>query len=423
MLRLVLFFFPFLLPLLSHAGLTLEECYVLAIANSETMTLADLRALIEEDRTREVWGMALPQLTGEADFITKGDAKHIHHHERTKNAKVSLIIPLFNFGGAMNAIHAQEKREISAIIDIERARQEVLYATNHAYFLLLEAQKFEAIIKESLHTLQRQHQITKDFKNLGLVHENELLLVEVQQALMEQELLQAQNCIAIAIAKLNRLIGYKLDNPTEIVDILDQTHWDGNIYQIICEIRDNHPILKSLVVQIEAARLTYEAEKGNLYPKIYGFSNYSTTDDYALPYKHGLDAGIGIQLSFYDGGKTWAKLKRLKKEKEQLEQQYAAAEKDIELEVRTAFLNVQNAANRIPLAQKSIKLAEQNLKITQDHFTEGLITNVDVINDEENLLKARSNYYQALYQFHKAKADLTYAAGITIYPQGCHHEE
>lgn len=406
-----------------HAALTLDDCYYLAIANSETMTLADLRALIEEDRTREIWGMALPQLSVEADFITKGDAKRFHHHERTKNARVSLIVPLYNFGGASNAITAQEKREESAIIDIDRARQEVLYATNHTYFILLDAQKIEMILKESIQTLNGQMRITKDFKEQGLVHENDLHLVEVELALMQQELMQAQNNVSLARAKLNRLIGYELDYPTDIVDVLEQTSWEGNLNQILFEAKNNHPILKSLQVQIEAARYTHKAEKGKLYPSIYGYSNYSTTDDYALPYKHGFDAGLGVQISLYDGGTTWAKLKRLKKEVCELEQRYAAEEKNIELNIRSAVLNIESAVNKIPLALKGIELAEGNLKTTQEHFAEGLITNVDVINDEEKMLKARSNYYRSLYQFHQAKADLAFAAGITVYIQGCKNYE
>lgn len=403
--------------------LTLDDCYHLAIANSDKMSLADLRAMIEEDRTREIWGIAFPQLSGQADLITKGDAKHVRHHKRTKNAKVSLIIPIYNFGGAQHAITAQEKREESAIIDIDRARQEVLYATNHAYFILLEAQKLELILKESLQTLQVQYRITKDFKEQGLVHENEMFLVEVEQALLQQDYLQAQNYIALSKAKLNRLIGYELDYPTEIEDILEQTNWDTNLYQILCEGLDNHPVLKSLSAKIEAASYTHRAAKGDLFPSIYGFTNYSTTDDYALPYKHGLDAGIGVRMTFYDGGTTWAKIKRLKKEVEEMQQRYAATEKDIELGIRSAFLNAESAFNKIPLASKSIALAERSLKITQDHFGEGLVTNADVINDEENLLKARSNYYQSLYQFHKAKADLAYAAGQTIFFQGCQYED
>lgn len=419
----LLFSLTFCFHSLSFCALTLDNCYSLAIANSEKMCIADLRAMIEEDKSREAWGMALPQLSAHADFITKGSAKDIHHHDRTKNAKVSLIVPIYNFGGSINTIYAQEKREESAIIDIDKTRQEVLYTTNHAYFVLLEAKKVESILRESLQTLQNQYKITKDFKEQGLVHVNEILLVEVEQALMEQEHLQAQNYIALATARLNRLIGYELDFQTEIEDVLEQTIWDGNIYRYLCYARENHPILKSLEAKIEAARYSHKAEKGGLYPNIYGFSNYSTTDDYALPYKHGLDAGIGIQLSLYDGGRTWTKIKRLKKEVEEIEQQYASAEKDIELSIRNAYLNVESSFHKIPLARKSIQLAELNLKITQDHFSEGLMTNADVINDEEKLLKTRSNYCHALYQFHKAQADLVYAAGITMYSQGCDDDE
>ena len=401
-----------------QAALSLYDCYDLAITNSETMNLADLRALIEEDRTREVWGMALPQLSAEADFITKGDVRHIHHHDRTKNARVSLLIPLYHFG-AFSTISAQEKQQESAIFDIDRARQEVIYATHHAYFILLEAQKIEMILQDSLKILDSQLHISKDFMLQGLIHEDELLLVEVELALKQQELMQAENSVLLAIAKLNRLIGYQVNNPTEIVDNLSDTSWTKNYNQLIFEAKTNHPVLKSLEAKIESARYAHKAEKGKLFPYFYGYTNYSTTDDYALPYKHGLDAGLGIQISLWDGGTTWARIKRLKKEICELEQRYVAEEKDIELHIRTAYLNLESANNKIPISLKGIELAKRNLKTTQDHFAEGLISNVDVINDEGKLLRALFNYYQALYQFHKAKADLVYAAGLTLYIQGC----
>lgn len=423
------------------ATLTLDECYNLAIANSEKMTLADLRALIEEDRTREMWGNVFPQLSAEADFITKGAATHVHQHKRTKNGRVSLIVPLYHFG-AFHTISAQEKREESALIDIDRARQEVLYGVNHAYFVLLEVQKMESLLKESIQRLNKQLGITKDFTSQGLVHENETLLLEVELAFMQQEILQAENNVLIAKAKLNRFIGYALDYPTKIRDLLEvestnlnlsdyssndclniTSSIDSQLHRILFEAKNNHPILRSLEAQIEAARYTCKAEKGNLFPFIYGYTNYSTTDDYALPYKHGLDAGIGIKLSLYDGGKTWAKLKRLKKELCELTERYVAEEKNIELNIRAAVLNVENALKKIPLALQSIRLAERNLKMTQDHFAEDLISNIDVINDEENVLKARSNYYHALYAFHKAKADLAYAAGITRFIQKGYDEQ
>jgi len=406
----------------AYGALSLNACYDLAIANSDTMSLADIRALIEEDRTREVWGMALPQLSASADFLTRGDVKDIHHHKHTKNARVSLIVPLFNFGGQKNLINAQEKREESAFINIESARLEVLHSTNMAYFLLLEAQKIVQVLQDSAQTLNNQQRITKDFVEQGLLHENETMIVEVELELLQQDLVQAQNNRSLAVAKLNHLIGYSLDYPTTVEDIFEETGPLINIDQLLCQALSNHPILKSLQAQIEASQYAHKAEKGKLYPNIYGYSNYSTTDDYALPYTHGLDAGIGLQMSIYDGGTTWAKLKRLKKETCELEQQYQAEEKNIELKMRTAFFNMENASTKIPITLKEIELAEKNLKMTEDHFSEGLVTNDDVVLNEEKLMKSRFNYFQALYQYHKAKADLIYAAGINLYKRGCKYD-
>ncbi|MBN9378970.1 MAG: hypothetical protein BGO14_02840 [Chlamydiales bacterium 38-26] len=404
-------------------ALNIEDCYRLALANSETLSSADIRALIEEDRTREIWGYALPQLSASADFITRGDAKDIHHHNRTKNAKVSLVFPIYNFGGASNAIYAQEKRQESASFDVETTQQKVLYATHQAYYQLLEVQKIAMILKESAERLNRQMKVTQDFMDQGLVHQNELLLIDVELSLIQQELLEAQNRVAVATIKLNRLIGREMDLPLELEDIYERLENHQDLRTLIFHAKNNHPLLRSLQAQIEAARFTYEAEKGKLYPAIYGYTNYSTTNDYALPYRHGLDAGIGMQLSLYDGGTTWAKLRRLKKEVSEIEQRYVAEEKNIELSIRTAYLTLENTIHKIPVALKSVGLAERNLTNTQEHFAEGLITNVEVITDQEKLIRARYNYYQSLYQYHQAKADLVFTAGVSIYSRGCKNNE
>ena len=49
--------------------------------------------------------------------------------------------------------------------------------------------------------------------------------------------------------------------------------------------------------------------------------------------------------------------------------------------------------------------------MTQDQFKEGLVPIYDVLLDEKNLAEARSNYYQGLYDFHRAHAELNYVSG------------
>jgi len=401
----------FLMTTFLEGTMSLQECRTLALNNSDRLSISELRLLIEDDRVRETWGMAYPQLSAEGQYVAAGDAREILRKRKTANARASLIVPIFSFGGICNAIDAQESIYEATFYDSQRVRQDVLNAVYQAYYRLLEANKIYSVVKESLHLLENQHLVTHDFFEQGLVHKNDVLVIEVQMAQREQDLIQAKHNIDIAKSQLNRLMGQPLDQALEIEDILEEVKWEQDYHQLVNGSIACHPDLLSLRAKIEASDYGYKATRGTLFPGIYFFSNYSTTNDYNFPYTHGLDAGIGMQVNLYDGGVTLAKLSRMKKELCELMQTYQARENDIELQIKTAFLTLESSASQVRIASKGILLAEENLKITLDQFHEGLVGSVDVLNDEERLAQARSNYYQALYDFHKAKAELAYAAG------------
>jgi outer membrane protein TolC len=397
-----------------QAQLSLEECQCLALENSEKISIADLHLLIERDRTAEAWGMAYPRLTAEGQYIAAGEPRNFIKKHKTANAKASLIVPLFNFGGASNLITAQEKRYHSSFYTNERVRQEVIYAVTQAYYGLLEFQKIEQVVKESLTTLQEQLRISEDFYKQGLVHRNDVLLIELQFAQREQDFIQAEHNRALQEQRLNRLMGIDLDTKLEIEDIYEIVECQDDLESFLAAAEECRPDLGALQLQVCAAYYAYKGEKGELYPKVYAFSDYSTTNDYNFPYTHGINAGIGMEVNLYDGGTTHARIRRMRKEWLELHQVYCALIEDISLEVRSAYLQLQNAAHKIPVALKSIHLAEESLKITQNQYQEGIVTMYDLLNDEERLAEARSNYYQALYEFHRAQGELMFATGTNL---------
>lgn len=395
-----------------EGAISLDECRTLAIQNSDRLTISEIRLLIEDDRVRETWGMAYPQLSAEGQYVAAGDARAFLRKRKVANARASLIVPIFSFGGISNAIDAQESIYEATCYDNARVRQDVLNAVYQSYYRLLEANKIYDVVKESHRLLEGQLKLTSDFFNQGLVHKNDHLVVEVQMAQREQDLIQAKRNIDIIKSQLNRLMGQPLDQELDVEDTLEEVKWDQNYYELVNSALSCHPDLLSLKAKIQASEYGYKATRGTLFPGIYFFTNYSTTNDYNFPYTHGIDAGIGMSVNLYDGGVTFAKLSRMKKELSELIQVYQAKENDIELQIKTAFLALESSASQVAISNKGAFLAEENLKITQDQFQEGLVGAVDVLNDEERLAQARSNYYQSLYNFHKAKAELAYAAGI-----------
>lgn len=400
------------------AKLSLAECQTIALENAGKKSIADLKALIAYDRIDEARSSGRPKINAQADYMSSGEAKHWHKNDSNKHARASLVVPLYNFGLTRESVLSQRKLYQSALYSIDQITQEILYAVNQAYFELLIYQKLEWIVQESIRSLDRQLSITNDFLSHGMVHRNEVLVIEVQLAQLQQEILEAQLNTELATIKLNRLMGMELNQSIEIEECIPDSSKEDCLDDLIETTKFNHPELLALKSQMEAAEHTYKAEKAALYPNIYAFSNYSTSSDYALPYKHGLDIGIGVDLTLYDGGNTYAKLRRIKKELWELEWNYHELEKDIELKIRSAYLAIKTAQGKIPVALKGIKLAEENLQLTKNLFEEGLVNNIDVIKDDESLSQARLNYYKALYTFHLSRANLIYSAGM-MYKKGC----
>ncbi len=402
-----------LLPFLLNAEMTLQECINQALKNNEQTSISELQIMIAGDRLDEVWGMALPHLSGQVDYIASGEPRSFLRKHKTLNAKASLIVPIYNFGGASNLIKAQGKLYEASFYSNEHVRQELINAVTQAYFRLLEAYRLSEVVKESITTLKEQFRISQDFFAQGLVHANESTLVAVQLAQREQDQIQAEQNIALATARLNRLMAVSLDSDIDIVDTLEEMTFEQNITVLIELSCAANPALAALKLQVEAAFYSYQSEKGYLYPSIYAFSDYSSTNAYALPYTQGVNVGIGVQMTFYDGS-IFAKISRKEKEWLELKTRFCALKEDIELQIRSSFFSLESAKNRIPIALKSVSLAEQNLKMTQDQYQEGLVNLYDLLADEERLAGIRSNYLQALYHFHRAKADLEFAAGFKL---------
>lgn len=400
-----------------NAQLTLQQCIEQAINNNEKMSIADLQVLIQSDRVSEAWGRALPSLNGQVDYIASGEPNRFFKKHKVLNAKASLLIPIYNFGEARYSIKTQNRLYEASLHTSERVRQELVNEVSQAYFRLLESYHLEKVVLDSIATLTEQHRISRDFYSQGLVHANEPLLVETQLSQRELDLIQARQNISLASAQLNRLMGTDIYADLNLVDIqesdaLGSMKRENKIELLIQRALRVNPALNALQLQVEAAYYAYRTERGSLYPSVYAFSDWSTTNDYALPYTQGINAGIGIRMTFFDASSS-AKIRRKEKEWQELQMHYQGMIDDLTLGISSAHLTVQNALNKIPVASKSIALAEQNLAMTQDQYREGLVSLYDVLMDEERVAHSRANYFQALYHFHRAKAELEFIAGYT----------
>jgi outer membrane protein TolC len=122
-------------------------------------------------------------------------------------------------------------------------------------------------------------------------------------------------------------------------------------------------------------------------------------------------ATLGFKVNLFDGHATSARqrqaVKLLAQEKERLQ----SMEAGIRLELQTARNDLTVASERISVTETAIKQSQENLRINTDRYQAQVGTATEVIDAQTLLSQARSDYYQALFDYQVALARVKRAAG------------
>lgn len=420
---------------------SLHACQAKALERNQLVSIAGLQMNVAREKINEIEGINTPKLSAEGLYTIRdkhpgsirkapvqqkpaasppglqqkehrpSTIKTIVGHKKVATSKVSLIVPICDFGYVDRLVGAQKSRVEERESEAKRTEQDLLLAVARSYYTALESKHIELVVLQSIKLLSQQLAVAKDHYAVGLVTKNDVLGVEVQLASRRQELIQVQHTMEQAIAALNRLTELTIKSVAELEDCSSDVVWKENLSSLLCKVNDEHPDLKKIRAEIQAAEYTYGATMAENYPEITGSVGFNTSSDSYLLHRQWLNAGVGIEIPLFDGGIVQSKLLQQKDIQKELDLQYDAAYQDICLQVTNAFLSVDAAYGKIPVAQESIIQAEENLKIDRDLYQEGFLASDDLLNDEERLAEARSNYFQALYNFKRAQNELAYALG------------
>jgi outer membrane protein TolC len=408
----------------STAALNLQQCIQRALDSSRGIAIADRRILMARDRLDEVTTDLYPRVFAEGRYQARtndqgGDfmgQSFVLGDRDVGSGRVSLLVPIYTFGLVSSKQESETIQEEISALDAERAREDLTLAVSLAYYRLLEAQRIQEVVAESIGLVERQLQIARDFYEQGLVARNDVLTAEVQLADRRQQAIQAENNVQLARATINRLMSLDVGEPTRIVDVLETEPWQGSFESALQVAVEKRPDLEALRLQVDVARAEYRVTAAGDNPYVYGFGDYMYSSDSFLINDDWLQGGVVLTIPIFDGYSTPTRLRRKEKEIAQAVDVHDDRMDDIVLEVKKAHLNVRDAGARIPVAQKSIDQAQDNLRITRDQYAEGWLTSADVLREADRLSRTRVNYYRALYDYHSAFASLVHVLGDTPPP-------
>ncbi len=339
-----------------------------------------------------------------------------------RRAEIKVMMTIWDFGRSLGTYNqANLGRDIANLV-YRRTRQQVIFQVVNAYFNVLRAQRGKVIAQESLNQAKEHLKTAESFERYGVVDRNDVLRARVQVAEVRQMLIKAKNAMELATSILNSVLGVNVHLPTRVIDDTRIIPFSISLKDCLQLAIENRPefnvVQKAIGIEEEGIRA---ARAGHL-PRIYVAGGYNWNDDdyqkFADPdgSLHGdnLYGEIGIQIGLFSGGKTTAEVRKAKKKLTRAEEKAKEVCDGISLQVKAAFLAIQEAKDRIGVAKEAVAQAEENLRLINNKYRENVVTSTDVVDAETLLTRNKQNYYTALYDYIVAIAQLESAVGKKI---------
>lgn len=335
------------------------------------------------------------------------------------DAGVSFTLPLYRGGRLDRAVTIAELRASAAEDLFRMSRQELVYNLTSTYYKILQLEMFVSANEETVKQLEAHKRNVELFLRAGTAARLELLKTETELAHAQQAALISSNNRESAYEVLKVLMGME-DLNKKITLVQEPGPVDGypSREESMIAALARRPDYQAVMKKITVAEERVSVAQGRRYPSFNLTGTYveQTGPDYE--WKDNWFFGVRLTLPLFDGGSIASDVGKTKAELIKAREEERALRLDIGREVRDAYLNIENAAKRIEVAEKAIVSAKESARIEQVRFRAGAGTSTDVIDAQTALLRAETDYYQALYDKAIARASLRKAAGEDYFTQG-----
>ena len=331
---------------------------------------------------------------------------------------LTLSMPLYTGGRLENQRKSARYALNSADLNLEDTRQQVKWQTAQAYYRALQYRDNIAIQQEAINLLNEHLRTVQIQYEVGTVAMSDVLATNVQLANNKQNLNRAQGNYENALAELNNIMGLPAD--TDILIIDEQNYMEGygkTEAECLKYALEHRPDGISAMYTVKQAEASVESAKSGFRPNVSAVIQGSMTGEGAFKADHIRErwsAGIQLDWNIFDNNVTSAQIQQAKAQVRKAESVARQQIEQIQLEIREAYTNLKISEKNIKVTFDAVKQAEEQYLIAQVRYEEGVDTNLTVMDAQEKLTEARTNYFSAVYSYNTSKYQLEKAMGVPI---------
>ncbi len=375
------------------------------------------------------------------------------------NFGVNGGVQVFNAGKLKNATDAANYSWQASEADKQVVSNDISLSVATFYLQILSAIEQSEIAKIQIQQTKEQLAATKKRVEVGLLPELNLLELETQLANDSSSFISALSNVEQSKLSLKALLNLDAGKPFDIViqpvdKIKIQNFSDLQPDYVFNLATQNLPNVKAAALRVKAAQKNTNVAKANFFPSLtFGYSlstnfsnsfkyvsgytagGYSTpnaatpfvtmnstkyfvqspiytpvtdTRDFAsvwngwgnqLSNNFGQSFGFQMNIPIFNANQSKIAYQQAKLNFRNVTLQEESTQRKLKQDIYAAFTTAVVAANKLAATQKALNAAEKTFQFASKRYELDLLSTIELLNNQNNLLKARVNFKAAQYEY------------------------
>lgn len=319
---------------------------------------------------------------------------------------------IFDFGKTATNVKIQRFNLDSSRSDLENVTDQIIFNVKQAYYGVLLAKRNRDVAAETVKQFELHLEQSKGFYKVGTKPKFDVTKAEVDLSNAKLNLIKAENALRVARVTLNNTMGITVAPEYHVVDNLTFKKYEIEFVRVLEMAYTNRPDLRSIIAKKEAAGESIELVKKDYYPSLSGNASYNWSGTKVTSLDNGWSIGATLTFPLFSGFLTKYQVEESKANLNVLKANEESLRQSVLLEVQQAYLNLQDAEERIPTAELVVRQAEENLDIANGRYAAGVGNPIEVTDAQVAHTNAKTSYIQALYDYKVAQASIEKAMGV-----------
>ena len=420
--KLLLFTFSLMLfpkAIEAQEKLTLKQCLDIGIENNLTLKVARGEIVKGKHNISENRSRLLPQINFAASLndnfdppvsVPDGTAYGKTYNvtktlQYNSSAALSLQMPLYS-QTALTALEISKTLDNLNQLSYEKAKEDLIMQICKIYYLIQNTTEQISLVNDNIRRLTELKDIAQAFFDNGMALEVDLKRVNVS---LENFTVQLDNAKAMLSEQYN-MLKYVIDYPFEKDIVAEEMSVNKIKMAELSGLNTSLYEFQLMQKKLQLAEQQKKLAKDGYLPTLALSANWAYTA-YTDKFKNWFHSGesnhwyqsngigLSLRVPVFDGFEKRSKIRKAQADIDNAKLSYENLLKNMQTQYANAINDLANNRRNFNKQRENYQLAEDIYGVTVDRYREGIVSMVEVLQDEMSMSDAQNNYLTANYNF------------------------